>query len=130
MLIKLVEDKQTTLIKDIDVRSETPVNNIAKDNDSASTDNQVKADDSISCEKSKVEAVFKCDICTYKSNSEHGIKIHKAKKHTYTCRCCYRNFTDQADYSNHTSECFPSYYDSPMRGSAQFPPRFPPNFPS
>ena len=35
--------------------------------------------DSNFCEKTNVEKVFECDICTYKSSSENGIKIYKAK---------------------------------------------------
>ena len=71
------------------------------------------------------------DICTYKTKSENGIKIHKAKKHTYTCKCCNRIFTDQDDYSKHTTECYStnSYYNSPMSPVHRIPPRFPPRFP-
>ena len=57
-----------------------------KTNDSSS-DIQAKASETnqqISCEKSKDQKVFECDICTYKTKSENGIKIHKAKKHTVT----------------------------------------------
>ena len=86
---------------------ETSVSEI-KTNDSAS-DIQVKASETneqISCEKSKDEKIFECDICTYKTKSENGIRIHKAKKHTNTCKCCNRTFTDQVDYSNHIPECY------------------------
>ena len=57
-----------------------------KTNDSSS-DIQAKASETnqqISCEKSKDQKVFECDICTYKTKSENGIKIHKAKKHSVT----------------------------------------------
>ena len=79
----------------------------------------------------KDEKVFECDICTYKTKSENGIKIHKAKKHTNTCKCCNRTFTDQVDYSNHITECYStySYYDSPISPVHRIPPRFSPKFP-
>ena len=85
----------------------------------------------LSSEKSKDEKVFECDICTYKTKSENGIKIHKAKKHTYPCRNCNQTFTDQDVYSNHITECYRaySYYDSPMRSPVRFPHRFPPRYP-
>ena len=57
-----------------------------KTNDSSS-DIQAKASETNqqnSCEKSKDQKVFECDICTYKTKSENGIKIHKGKKHTVT----------------------------------------------
>ena len=65
------------------------------------------------------------------SQSENGIKIHKTKKHTHTCRCCNQTFTDQELYSNHIGECYStySYYDSPMISPGRFPPRFPPRYP-
>ena len=66
--------------------SEPPVNS-AKDNDPATSVKQVKAtahNGTNSCEKTNAEKVFERDSCTYETNSDNGIKIHKAKKHTHT----------------------------------------------
>ena len=57
----------------------------------------------------------------------------QAKKHVYTCRNCNKTFSDEADYANHSLDCFKfdNYYNSPMRLSpVQFPPRFPPQSPA
>ena len=54
------------------------------------------------------EKTYKCDKCNFKSSSDHGIKIHKAKKHS------------ASDYYN-------SLYALSPRG--HYPPRFPPRFP-
>ena len=135
--LKIVEDKQNTLEEEVDKvdhviditsESENPAS-VTIVNDSAPSDLKVKVIES--SEKSNVEKVFECDICTYKTKSENGLKIHKTKKHTYTCRCCNINFTDEADYSNHTIECYSTYryYDSPMMSPVRFPPRFPTRFP-
>ena len=123
--IKVVEQKQNSSEEeaekenlDVEKRSECETSvSERKTNDSASDIQD--------------EKVFECDICTYKTKSENGIKIHKAKKHTYTCKCCNRTFTDQVDYSNHITECYStySYYDSPISPVHRIPPRFPPRFP-
>ena len=42
---------------------------------------------------------------------------------------CYRNFTDQADYSNLRIYSTPSYLDSPVKGSTLCTPTFPSDFP-
>ena len=58
------------------------------------------------------EKTFKCYKCTFKSSSDHGLKIHNAKKHSSS-----------------------NYFNSPCvlspRGPfpANFPPRYPPRFP-
>ena len=123
--IKVVEQKQNSSEEeaekenlDVEKRSECETSvSERKTNDSASDIQD--------------EKVFECDICTYKTKSENGIKIHKAKKHTNTCKCCNRTFTDQVDYSNHITECYStySYYDSPISPVHRIPPRFPPRFP-
>ena len=128
-----LESKVEELVNKVDLFSDNCEISETKTNDSAS-DVQVKASETneqISCEKSKDEKIFECDICTYKTKSENGIKIHKAKKHTNTCKCCNRTFTDQVDYSNHIAECYSTYrhYDSPMSPIHRIPPRFPPRFP-
>jgi hypothetical protein len=134
--MEVVEGKQDAFEKEddkadseIDKKSdnETPVSE-AHQNTLVSSDKQVKETET---EKSKDEKVFECDICTYKTKSENGIKIHKTKKHTHTCRCCNQTFTDQELYSNHIGKCYStySYYDSPMMSPGRFPPRFPPRYP-
>ena len=138
--INIVEDKQKDSEKEIEKEdvvidendeSETVIA-ATNENNTTSTSKDVKeTEGNHSCEKSTIEKVFECNICTYKTKSEHGIKIHKAKKHTHTCRCCNKTFSDQDEYSNHTTECYSTYnyYHSPMMSPVQFPPRFPPRFP-
>ena len=128
--ISKINNKLNALNEKIKVDFENSFENIEKkvendDNDPLKT----KTNDSASDIEN--EKVFECDICTYKTKSENGIKIHKAKKHTYTCKCCNRIFTDQDDYSKHTTECYStnSYYNSPMSPVHRIPPRFPPRFP-
>ena len=106
--MEVVEGKQSDFEKEVDKEdividktndSETPLSK-TNQNELASSDKQVKENESntLSNEKSKDEKVFECDICTYKTKSENGIKIHKAKKHTYPCRNCNQTFTDQDVY--------------------------------
>ena len=132
---KLSEKEQTEVEKENrdEKHSECETSVIETKTNDLASDIQVKASETIeqiSCEKSNDEKVFECEICTYKTKSESGIKIHKAKKHTDTCRYCNRTFTDKVEYSNHITECYSTYrfYDSPM-SPHRIPPRFPPRFP-
>ena len=105
----------------VNSESETPAN-AQIDDDSAT---QVK-------ETAKEDKVFECDICTYKTKSANGIKIHKAKKHTYTCRDCDKTFSDEVAYANHSLDCYKSYnyyYSSRRMNPVQFCPRCHPRFP-
>jgi hypothetical protein len=58
------------------------------------------------------EKIFQCYKCNFKSSSDHGLKIHNAKKHS-------------------ASNNFNSPFVHSPRGPfpAQFPPRYPPRFP-
>ena len=82
----------------VNSESETPAN-AQIDDDSAT---QVK-------ETEKEDKVFECDICTYKTKSANGIKIHKAKQHTYTCRDCDKTFPDVVAFANHSLDCYKPY---------------------
>ena len=80
------------------------------------------------------DKVFHCNNYNFKSSSEHGIQIHKTKKHIHVCQFCYKKITNSVEKSNHVSECSsntpyasPTYIPVQMRG--QFPPRFPTRFP-
>ena len=83
------------------------------------------------------DKVFQCEICNYKSSSEHGIKIHKTKKHSHFCHFCKQYLPNAAELKNHTFDCRRRFYGSPMRSPVQyrnqfshrFPPRFPPRSP-
>jgi hypothetical protein len=87
---------ESSTVSDIEVISET----VSIDVESESNDGSdlPKVD----------EKTFKCDKCNFKSSSDHGIKIHKAKKHS------------AQDYYN-------SLYALSPRGL--YPPRFPPTYP-
>ena len=92
--IKVVEEKQNSSEKevekenlDVEKHSECETSVCETKTNDSSSDIQAKASETnqqISCEKSKDQKVFECDICTYKTKSENGTKIHKAKKHTVT----------------------------------------------
>ena len=78
------------------------------------------------------DKVFQCESCSFKSSSEHGIKIHKTKKHTHICQFCNQLFPNAVEKSNHTIECSVSYHNPPFSSPGpivgRFPPRFPPRF--
>ena len=81
------------------------------------------------------EKVFECDECKYKSSSEHGMKIHKTKKHVQRCQYCNQIFPNAVEKSNHLVGCdaMTAYYSpfrSPGPSRGNFPPRFPPRFPN
>ena len=123
--IKVVEEKQNSSEKEVEKENL----DVEKHSECETSISEIQTNDSPS--DIQDEKVFECEICTYKTKSENGIKIHKARKHTYTCNCCNRIFTDQVKYSNHITECYStySYYDSPMSPIHKIPPRFPPRFP-
>ena len=79
------------------------------------------------------EKVFQCDKRNYKSSSEHGIKIHKTKKHVIdvnaATKCLLMLLIYQTVFCNLTQWQAIIHHLEPLDQKGPLPPRFPSIFP-